>query len=672
MNTYRKKIDDTILNQLKNDIYNYLSSQGIKNPKFFLNNMNNIEGLYVENLLERAIGAMVSRKNEIAIDKMFCDIDRNGNVKFKEEMAKIIKSQLTHELIHSAARYKDAKGEYYTGINKNSDSTALNEGFTQMITERITGFTLSPNNDFYRDLKKFAKILGDTLGDKVVLNTYFNRTADLQKGCEILSGKSDFYDRLNMHMSFMHKMGRNIDKQYHGGIKQKQYDEMKKLIIKELCVNIIVPKLKTLSEKEQKQYIGSILEDVKDDAEFSKMLQNGIVNFYNMDEQTFNYRKQRLNERLEEKEKALETTNLFSNISIEQLAKVIKFDNDGTMNLYKFYKIDNNHQISGEFLAKIIGENESIRELFFATRYESTLKNRQAFENQVEQIMRNDTNLPLGNGTALRKMEIMSAIKIQAKKSGYCILNSIDECKNRNSINMDIFEIPKRGEQYGFQNLKKLYERFEVKAIDDFELGDTTCIIDRKTGKEILNTNLQKAVKFANLWVRSTGVKADSQDKYPGEKYAFNEQSEQIYNMLTKSITSQMVQNGQIDSKGIFELIKSYPYKYSEQIGEGLLKNEEDLSIIHNFFEQLTPEKTLEAEMPKTINETVLGKNYSDRAFLQAESIVNTFSRREIEQKCKTESIGRNEILDLYNNIKNNIRTKIQGKDKENIDRMGN
>lgn len=671
MSIYKRKIDDQMLNPLKNNIINYLSGKGIKNYSFFLDNMNVIKGFYVENLIDRLIGAMISRPDEISIDKMFVEEDKNGNnIIFKKKIEKLIKSQLTHELVHSAARYKDSKGEYFTGINKDKNKVALNEGLTQMITERITGFVVSPNNDKYRDLKKYAKILGDTLGDEAILNTYFNRTNDLPKGCEELSGDSNFYEKLNLHMTFLHNMQKNVNKQYHGGIKQKQYNEMKALIIKELCVNIIVPKLKTLPEKEQKQYIATMLEDVKDDTEFSKMLQNGIVNFYNMDEHTFNYRKQMLTEKLSEKEKALDTAKLFSTISMEQIVKGIEFEDNGTMKLHKVYRIDNSHQISGETLAKLINENESIKEEIYAAKYNSTLKNKVGFENKVKQIIENGETLSLGKVTNSRKKEIMSAFKIQAKKDGYCILNSIQECENGNSINLDAFELPKRNEQYSFENIKNVYDRFELKERDDYELGSTTYVIDKKTGKEVFDLDLQDVVRFADLWVRATGVKTDSQDKYGSEKYSFNEQSDAIYNILTDSISTQMKQNGQIDTKEVFEQISTYPYKYSKQIATTLLKDSEDLRTIYKFIEKTLPEKNLETEISKPANETVFEKDYSDKSDRQAEKIVGYFTPKDVNKSAISKGIGRTEISELFTNIKNQINTRIQ--DKRNIDRMGN
>lgn len=259
---YRKKMDDKVLNNLKDKVQNYLIRKGITTADFIRQNMDEVENLYVENSLEQGKSKMASRgarngrSSEIMIDKSFAKLDENDNpIGIDENVKKLIRTQLTHELLHSGARY-----DGYTGINIADKNRGLNEGMTQMITEKIWGYTVSPNADnAYKDYKKIAKILDATFGENVSLDTYFNHTNGLEVECNKLSQNNKFYSNLNRYMTSTYYMNKKVSKDnkdsYFPTLMKPIKEKMINLLYEKVCAEIIVPKLKTLTKDEQRRIL---------------------------------------------------------------------------------------------------------------------------------------------------------------------------------------------------------------------------------------------------------------------------------------------------------------------------------------------------------------------------------------------------------------------------------
>ena len=211
----RIKIDEEILTNLKKLIINYFNF-----GEDIINRVGHIN-LYVEDL-QRAL--MVSRNAEIAIDKRFFILDIKGNIiKFEPHLLKIIRSQLGHELFHLFSR--SIKGNiFYSGINSYdskkgsyiNDYTGLNEGITQMFTEDVFGYVVSPFSDGYKDYKKITKIMRLCLGTMPFYNSYFYHTDDLRETCNALSG-TNFYEKLNKTLTdlyYLKKLSFNKNELY--------------------------------------------------------------------------------------------------------------------------------------------------------------------------------------------------------------------------------------------------------------------------------------------------------------------------------------------------------------------------------------------------------------------------------------------------------------------------
>lgn len=258
--------------------------------------------IYAENLKEQNIGRMCNRsfKNppEIAIDVQFFDLK---TMTLKEQNKKVIFSQIIHEMLHQISSYKNQDGEKCTGIIKDGTKkyTVLNEGFTQMITERITGFILSPDNDrTYTYYKNIAKIIADTIGEQLVFDSYFKHNNSIDNLLNYVAKDSNFFESLSKQMAVLNC--KTID--------ENILNNLKKLIIKKICSSIIVPKLKSLSKNEQTEYLKKIQNDLKNDDVFLKQLKKCTNKFYKLNDKQLSFKRMEI-------EKILNNYNMLINVN---------------------------------------------------------------------------------------------------------------------------------------------------------------------------------------------------------------------------------------------------------------------------------------------------------------------------------------------------------------------
>ena len=263
MEYYRREMDKSILEQLKKKIQEYLESKGLEDKsKFIRENMDKVVALYVENSKEHGGPRMQSRPNgEIMLDKGFAILDEQGSpIDIDKSVKKLIYSQLTHELLHSGARFDSGKGDQTGILNTRTDQNrGLNEGMTQMFTEKIWKYTVSPNADSkYKDYKKIAKILDATFGENVSIDAYFNHSNALEDACNGLSQNDRFYSDINKYLTSIYYMNstKDVKKQdkdkYYASLMKPVSEKMQDLIYEKVCAEIIIPKLKILTKEEKR------------------------------------------------------------------------------------------------------------------------------------------------------------------------------------------------------------------------------------------------------------------------------------------------------------------------------------------------------------------------------------------------------------------------------------
>lgn len=362
---YREKLDKSMLESLKDKIQNYLQSKGLKTVDFIRQNMDSVENLYVEASDTRKLPKMESRgarpdkPAEIMISKMFIEVDKNDKpVNIDKKLSKLIHSQLGHELLHAAARF-----DGYTGIINNKNNRGLNEGLTQMFTEKIFGYVVSPNSDGYKDYKKFAKILDITFGEDVTLDSYFNHSNALEEKCNELSGDDNFYKRVNDVLTSMYNIKKSNFKkdEYYESLMQPIYDRKNELVFQKLCAQIIVPKLRTMSQEDQKKYLSEILESVKDDSVIGKGLEDTVTNYGSMSQEQLQQEIKRIDRQLKNVEQRYEFTNQL--YSESDYYKLVTISDDGKIHPKSNEKITiNNETLQEKILSGLYFQDRNFTE----------------------------------------------------------------------------------------------------------------------------------------------------------------------------------------------------------------------------------------------------------------------------------------------------------------------
>lgn len=650
---YREELDRKILEEIKNKIYTFLKYKDVENVDLLKQNMDKIARLCVENSVENFGPRMQCRRDstgnpvEIMIDKGFVKLDENDKpIEIDKVISKLINSQLGHELIHAASMSKGVSGIKSHKIN----NVGLNEGLTQMITEKIFGYVVSPNADSYKDLKKIAKILDVTFEEKVTLNSYFNHTNDLEKSCNELTEDNNFYSELNSYMTFMyiHKLRKftNQDKHYKG-FKKSVYDEMNELIIQKLCAQIIIPKLKTLSKDEQKNYLISVFNSTKDSQDVTEQFAYTIKKFITMDKAELNSEVDRIRkEALNVAKKALFINKLHKT---EDFSKIVILDNDG-----KTFLADNpNIELKDEMLLEKI-----LSELYFQEN--GYPKDEDRIQNFIEKLSEKgnvsktyefDDNI---KGNVPEKKKLLAAMKFLARENGYLILNSLLEVEQSDNIEYDVIELPRENETFNFQDLKKVLKKYTMDYESDENNQYRMIIKNRKTGERLTDEKLEKIAKFASVWRETAGSKRLIDEEIGGIESAFDERSEKIFTKISTLISKSMKETGTIDTQSLYREISKESTK-AEEIISNLLANPTKLNIIYDFYRLQSQNKRPEVELPKIPSE--FARRTAQDSLLDTE-FSNGINMEDII------TIRVNEIMPLISQIKD---SNIQNKGKSNL-----
>lgn len=616
MEDYREQMDKKVLEQLKDKIQIYLNRQGFKNADFIRENMNKVVALYVENSIEKGKSRMSSRgekpgrPSEIMIDKSFAIVDEQGKpIGIDKSVSKLIRTQLTHELIHSAARFKNQDGKETTGIQKNNHYRGLNEGMTQMFTEKIWGYTLSPNADSgYKDFKKMAKILDATFGEEVSIDSYFNHSDSLKKLSNDLAKNDKFYDELNEHLSSIYYMNkdRGINDGDKGVRKQDRdiyfiklmspvKEKMLNLLYEKVSAEIIIPKLKKLSKDEKEQYLHNVLDSLKDEPFVLRNVSKVIVEQLKMDDNELQEHLKGIGNGLKKAE--FQKKFIIDLYNEQDVEKLIEISDDGK-----------NIKTKGKTSLNI--KNEDLKEKIFAKLYfAKNADKKDKFNEKVERFCANikdENEFKFGKNSQseIDRKEVFSAMKVSAREKGYIVLNSLDECESGESISLQTIKI-KKNELVKFEDLRTIFEKFQMDYKDD-SLTELS-VKDRITGKDVTDPELEKISKFASIWHQAAGTKWMTGEKISGITYAFNEPSENLYNKIGEMIKKSMDENGTIDTEKIYKEVADIPYKHSESIARNLLSNRGNLKIIYDFYKMQDDEAKLETNLSKSSNEFIYG-----------------------------------------------------------------
>jgi len=604
----RQAIDEKILNSIKETIIRKLNLN--KYPEL-IQRLNKIEYLYVEDLTETIHARMQCRpsKQEIAIDKQFCLFDKNNKVVgLDPSTQKLIYTQLGHELLHAVSA--DSKNQY-SGINDytNDNNRGLNEGITQMITEDIFGYTLSPFTDSikYQEFKKVAKIIKNSIGYKPILNSYFFHTDDkndnMKDEFNKLSNDKTFYEKLNKQLTNLYYLAKTTDNKNYKGQAKLIITQRMKIIYYELIINIVIPKLKTLSKEDKHKYISNIIKDISDNKIVEKEIISILKSTINLSNEQLNQLKINLSEQtkgineredfinnLYTKPKAaikrifVEETGVIKHISSNRQTREIKNEDLMTDIYLVLYNENKNYQLSNSIIQNVLERIKKGEEITFNTK---DIKKRKIW---------------------------FSKIKEEATKQDILILNSYKDLNTNNNIKIKHINI-KNG-ILSFEDLKIIAENYSIQL----DSSNNFVVTDKKYNKTINNARLKSYAIFANMWLTYAAEYTLKNESIKGLSSAFDTKNRTIYDNIMTILQKNIKTNGELNFKEL-EIYNNNQHAIS--IFRKLFQNQTSYQYVYNYMRNISDIKSMsQNELSYAELET------SDYEKKRIESITNSILKR--------------------------------------------
>ena len=139
-----------------------------------------------------------------------------------------------------------------------------------------------------------------------------------------------------------------------------------------------------------------------------------------------------------------------------------------------------------------------------------------------------------------------------------------------------------------FEYLEKMFDKYELKMEQISNNHFNYKVINKATGKEVMDETIINIVKFANLWFY--GNSNDYRDEY-GNMLAFGDKSKELYNKLIDCMIESVNKTGNLNINQVLnDIRKSEDYKL-ELVLQSLLKMPENYEWIYNFVNQYCKNK---------------------------------------------------------------------------------
>ena len=139
-----------------------------------------------------------------------------------------------------------------------------------------------------------------------------------------------------------------------------------------------------------------------------------------------------------------------------------------------------------------------------------------------------------------------------------------------------------------FEELHELVQKYEIvydaKFLSNPD-GSLPKVCERKTGKVVTDRDTINRAYLAGVWLTAAGVRIFGDETIPGEKYAFNEKSKELYELICSGMKTTVKNKGVIDTVAIFRRIDDkLTYKYSKEIISKIFKTPMQVEL----FNQMT------------------------------------------------------------------------------------
>jgi len=574
----RKKIDIKYLERIFNNISDYAARRtDNKTLNLIKNNMKKIKNLYVDDLSSYG-AAMLCSSHNITIDKKFFVFGKNDEIiGFNPTMEKLIVSQLGHELLHSAANHS----KFISGFRHIKElNSGLYEGLTQMFTEEIYDYVVSHYTDGYTDLKKIAKIINLTFGEEIVFNDYFKHDDGIKKEYVKMAGLDAFND-LKRIMTDIQKIvisrGKSKYSEYEVDYDMYNHLYFQKLgvLYKKIILDIVIPKINNLNEKQREKYISEILEKFSDakttEVEFAKELSNLLS----------------LNEEQLEKEKkdlmnlynsSLNIKHNFINLSVDNNNEFLQRICIGTDGIIFYITQDNKKiEINDDLLCYKI--------YIMCHLFTNNNIDNEWWDNLVNSIVSGKQKSVSFNETmhnTLTRRKLLSYLKYHASKSGIIILNDFSECDKQNELEIE-FLVKEKNNIINYEDLIKINNRYNMINNELF---------DKATGKVIKDHFILKCYNFIMLW-----------KSLFSNDLEFSEKGKNMYYDIMKMCLNSYNNDGNLHINDILNKLLSFEDKSAVLLVKKLFANSLNYDIVYNFIREKINNGNLQISKEEVLDE---------------------------------------------------------------------
>ena len=600
-------LDNGILDGIKNKIFVHLNSKKWIDKPTIKKRMNNVLKLTVcSNLITKYKDYMLNVKvlektlnkektyDQIIMDKSFLELSGScENVTKKVELKKHAYVMLCHELVHSASR-----NDNNSGIMFSEKERALNEGLTQMYTEKILNISLSPHMDAYRDFKEIAKILDVTLGEDVVAKSYFGNLKDIEYKTNQITNNNLFYKNLNQHLENLLILNTKTGLYTYKGYVKNTINQYAEYIHKSLILNLVLPHYEQLKNDDKRIYFKSLFNTIKDNESLFKKYEFYISKVTNLTK-----------EQLQQEKNVVDTK--LNNLSL--YSQIIQDIGNAKLNMFEY---DNTSKdIYYKSNPKILINDNLVKEnIFYLYTNQQKLLNKEKYDKWDKVILEtcNYTNsswtanniINKKNGTFESQVN-MAYFKHVAKQNDFFVLNSFSNYK-KETIDLEVIKIPSKGNEIvSLYDLQKILNKYYL-----VNKGQKQIVVDRETNEKVSEIKLVNCFLFANSWAKANCIKNIDIEMRNHKSNWFSNNNKIFYLMFSHTMMQLMHTKGTYTVKEIYEQLKQYNIPNLKEKLCALFENQKQNDIVYQFYRMQCPTTKLEIQLPKLGREAFYEDNF--------------------------------------------------------------
>ena len=540
---------DVLISQLK---FLY----GINYAQILETRLKAINKVYIsDEISSETVMAYNTLEDSINMNSSFLSCDFLGNYKIDyNRTSTFIKHSIIHELLHAASSRKGICG--IAPIIHSAYKNALNEGITQMLADDICGYYENKFLGSYNVEKIIANILRTSLGNDVILRSYFLDENLINYEVNKLSHSKNYYTYLNVILT-RYSATKDDTKIF-------RLDDL----LKSVVINIVIPKYRSLSENSKEAYITKLLSNISGDEE----VKNKIIDYINK------YLKLSYSELQQENDQI--NDNL---VGYEEETTAIKDLND----VQRFIVRDNGEIYSLDGKTKITSREN--KEKIYTKLFELNGYKRFLDENTIDLYVKaliKGGTFSINYDSILKRRIIFCGIKELLLEKGYIVLNDYEELDKSKSIVLRYIN-----NKATFLDYKKMCENFSLCKTRVGKNEYSYSVIYNSTKNELENNELKKMALYSLNWMNSVQDKGREgiNDAFsPANEYKFFSiflrfcDRNQMSNKFDESVISRFSKYKDIISKMLETPIKAeWVLDFIGNIdGRGTIKEKKGLSKI--------------------------------------------------------------------------------------------